>query len=330
MTLSQIKADNRAMDILRMLFGKKKGGVGKGSFYGLVLMVLFLLVTTPAFVSINNFLNIIDQITINGIMALGVTLVIIIGGIDLSVGSILAFSMMTFGVMTRDLGLPYGLAITIGILAGSACGLVSGLLITRAKIPPFIATLSMMSIARGLANIVSGNTQRYGFEDWFSGLSGTRYFNLFSVTTMLLLLLTVLFAIYMKYRGGGRALYAIGSNPEVARLSGVKVDKVKTLVYVVSGTLAGLAGIVLNSQLSSSQPYAAVGYELNVIAAVVIGGASLSGGVGTIGGTFIGALIIGVLRNGLNLNGVNVFYQQILIGVVIAVTVFIDMMRNRK
>ena len=330
MTLSQLKENKNAMDIVKLLFDRKKGGAGKGSLYGLILMVLFLILTTPAFVSINNFLNIIDQITINGIMALGVTLVIILGGIDLSVGSILAFSMMTFGVMTRDMGMPYGFAILIGVLAGSSCGLVSGLLITKAKIPPFIATLSMMSIARGLANIVSGNTQRYGFEDWFSGLSGTRYFNLFSVTTMLLLLLTVVFAVYMKYRGGGRALYAIGSNPEVARLSGVKVNRVETLVYVVSGTLAGLAGIVLNSQLSSSQPYAAVGYELNVIAAVVIGGASLSGGVGTIGGTFIGALIIGVLRNGLNLNGVNVFYQQILIGVVIAVTVFIDMKKGRK
>jgi ribose transport system permease protein len=330
MILSQVKVNESAMNIIKILFGEKKGGTGKGSLYGLILMILFLIITTPAFVSINNFLNIIDQITINGIMALGVTLVIIIGGIDLSVGSILAFSMMTFGVMTRDLNMPYAFSILIGILAGSACGFVSGILITKVRIPPFIATLSMMSIARGLANIVSGNTQRYGFEPWFSGLSGTRYFNLFSVTTMLLLLLTALFSIYMKYRGGGRTLYAIGSNPEVARLSGVKVSRVKTVVYVISGTLAGLAGIVLNSQLSSSQPYAAVGYELNVIAAVVIGGASLSGGVGTIGGTFIGALIIGVLRNGLNLNGVNVFYQQILIGVVIAVTVFIDIMRNRK
>jgi len=142
--------------------------------------------------------------------------------------------------------------------------------------------------------------------------------------------LTILFALYMKYREGGKRIYAIGFNPEVARLAGVKVERVTTMVYVISGTLAGLAGIVLNSQLSSSQPYAAVGYELNVIAAVVIGGASLSGGIGTIGGTFIGALIIGVLRNGLNLNGVNVFMQQVLIGVVIAITVGIDMLRSRK
>lgn len=301
-----------------------------GALAGLIFMVLFLLVTTPAFVSINNFLNIIDQITINGIMALGVTLVIIIGGIDLSVGSVLAFSMMTFGVLTIDLQIPYAAAILIAIAAGSLCGLINGLLVTRANIPPFIATLSMLSIARGLANIVSGNTQRYGFEKWFAGLSGNRYLNLFSVTTMLLLLLTVLFAIFMKYRGGGKSLYSIGFNEEVARLSGIKVKKVKTLVYTVSGTLAGLAGVILNSQLSSSQPYAAVGYELNVIAAVVIGGASLSGGVGTISGTFIGALIIGVLRNGLNLNGVNVFVQQILIGVVIAVTVSFDMLKSKK
>ena len=311
-------------------FLMKYSSSGKGSLYALILMVVFLIATTPSFVSMNNFLNIIDQITINGIMAIGVTLVIITGGIDLSVGSVLAFSMMTFGVLTKDASLPYVLSITIGILAGTACGLVNGLLVTKAKIPPFIATLAMLSIARGLANIVSGNTQRYDFAFWFSDLSGKRYFNLFSITTTLLLVLTILFALYMKYREGGKRIYAIGFNPEVARLAGVKVEKVTTMVYVISGTLAGLAGIVLNSQLSSSQPYAAVGYELNVIAAVVIGGASLSGGVGTIGGTFIGALIIGVLRNGLNLNGVNVFMQQVLIGVVIAITVGIDMLRNKK
>lgn len=297
---------------------------------GLIALVLILLVTTPSFVSINNILNIIDQITINGVMAIGVTLVIITGGIDLSVGSVLAFSMMTFGVLTIDLQLPYALAIIIAILAGSACGLVNGILVTKAKIPPFIATLSMLSIARGLANIVSGNTQRYGFSDGFAGLSGIRYLNLFSITTMLLIILTIIFAIYMKYRGGGKSLYAIGYNDEVARLSGIRVQKMKTFVYVISGTLAGLSGIILNSQLSSSQPYAAVGYELNVIAAVVIGGASLSGGIGTIGGTFVGALIIGVLRNGLNLNGVNIFVQQILIGVVIAVTVSLDMLKSNK
>lgn len=315
--------------LARYIVGLLKSSSG-GALIGLILMVLFLLITTPVFGSMNNFLNIIDQITINGIMALGVTLVIIIGGIDLSVGSVLAFSMMTFGVLTIDYQLSYFAAILIAVAAGSLCGLVNGLLVTKANIPPFIATLSMLSIARGLANIVSGNTQRYGFQKWFAGLSGERYLNLFSVTTLLLLVLTVIFAVFMKYRGGGKSLYSIGFNEEVARLSGIKVQRVKTLVYMVSGTLAGLSGVILNSQLSSSQPYAAVGYELNVIAAVVIGGASLSGGVGTIGGTFIGALIIGVLRNGLNLNGVNVFVQQILIGVVIAVTVSFDMLKSRK
>jgi ribose transport system permease protein len=309
---------------------KHIAGFKVGALAGLVVMILVLLVTTPSFVSINNFLNIIDQITINGIMAIGVTLVIIIGGIDLSVGSVLAFSMMTFGVLTIDYQVPYLLSVLAAILVGSLCGLVNGILVAKVKLPPFIATLSMMSIARGLANMVSGNTQRYGFSKGFAGLSGDRYLNLFSITTMLLIFLTIAFAIYMKYRGGGRSLYSIGHNEEVARLSGIKVDKVKILIYGVSGTLAGLAGVVLNSQLSSSQPYAGVGYELNVIAAVVIGGASLSGGVGTIGGTFIGAMIIGVLRNGLNLNGVNVFIQQILIGVVIAVTVAFDMHKKSR
>lgn len=301
-----------------------------GALVGLILLILVLIITTPKFMALGNFLNIIDQITINGIIAIGITLVIITGGIDLSVGSVLALSMMTFGVLTIDFQMAYPLAVILAIGVGSLCGLINGILVTKIQIPPFIATMSMMSIARGLANIVSGNTQRYGFSDTFAALSGTRYLNLFSITTMLLIVLTIITSIIVKYRKGGKDLYAIGSNPIVARLSGIKVDKETILVYVISGTLAGLAGIMLNSQLSSSQPYAGQGYELNAIAAAVIGGASLSGGVGTISGTFIGALIIGVLRNGLNLNGVNIYVQQIVIGIVIAVTVSIDIIRRKN
>jgi ribose transport system permease protein len=316
--------------MVREKIKKNRHNNSYGAFIGLVILFLVLIITTPKFFTMNNFLNIIDQITINGIIALGITVVIITGGIDLSVGSVLAFSMMVFGVMIVDFHIPYVLGILVAICTGTMCGLVNGLLIAELRIPPFIATMSMMSIARGLANIVSGNTQRYGFSKWFAALSGTRYGNLFSITTLMLILLTILVAVYAKYTISGKELYAIGCNSNVARFSGIKVKKMTVLVYLFSGTLAGLAGIVLNSQISSSQPYAGQGYELNAIAAAVIGGASLSGGKGTITGTFIGVLIIGVLRNGLNLNGVNTYIQQIIIGIAIAVTVSFDIFKSNK
>ena len=301
-----------------------------GPLIGLGILLAVLCVTTPAFLSLANSLNVIDQITINGIMALGMTLVIIIGGIDLSVASLLVLSMMIFGVMTRDLQTSYGLAIACGILAATACGLVNGLIIVKAKVPAFITTMAMMSLARGIANLASGNTQRYGFDEWFGNLSTIRYMGFLSMTTLLFLVLTLAFGMFLAFRAGGKRLYAIGGNPEVARLAGVRVSLLSIGVYGVSGALAGLAGIVLNSRLLSSQPYGAQGYELNVIAAVVIGGASLNGGVGSIAGTFIGTLIIGVLRNGLNLHGMNTFFQDVVIGAVIAITVAIDMLKRQR
>lgn len=301
-----------------------------GPLIGFAILLAILCVTTPAFLSLSNALNVIDQITINGIMALGMTLVIIIAGIDLSVASLLVLSMMIFGVMTRDLQFPYWLAICCGISAATACGLINGLIIVKAKVPAFIATMAMMNLARGIANLVSGNTQRYGFDDWFGNLSTVRYFGFLSMTTLLFLVLTIAFGLYLGFRAGGKRIYAIGGNPEVARLSGVRVVRMSVGVYCISGALAGLAGIVLNSRLLSSQPYGAQGYELNVIAAVVIGGASLNGGIGSIAGTFIGTLIIGVLRNGLNLHGMNTFYQDVVIGAVIAITVAIDMLKRQR
>jgi ribose transport system permease protein len=302
----------------------------QGPVIGLVLLFVFLCLSTPSFLSVSNYLNVIDQITINGIMAIGMTLVIIIGGIDLSVASLLVLSMMVFGVLTRDLAVPYWLAILAGILSAALCGIINGVLVVKARVPAFIATMAMMNIARGIANLISGNTQRYGFDAWFGNLSTMRYMGFLSVTTVLFLALTIGFGIFITYRGTGRRLFAIGGNKEVARMAGVRVSTLSIGVFGISGTLAGLAGVVLNSRLLSSQPYGAQGYELNVIAAVVIGGASLNGGAGSIVGTFIGTLIIGILRNGLNLHGMNTFFQDIVIGAVIALTVAIDMSKRRK
>jgi ribose transport system permease protein len=303
-------------------------GVG-GPLIGLVLLCVIFSLTTDVFLTWRNALNVIDQITVLGILAIGMTAVIVIGGIDLSVGSILAFSMMMMGWLYQSVGVPLGLAIVAGLLVGAACGLVNGLLITRAKLPPFIATLTMMSVGRGLANIITEGRQIVGYPDWFTNLSTVRHFGFLSVTVAIFIVLSIISWAILRYTTIGHSLYAIGGSPEVARLAGIRVRQLTMSVYALSGLLAGLASVALACRLNSSQPSAGTGYELDTIAAVVIGGASLNGGVGGIRGTVVGVLIIGVLRNGLNLRGVSPLVQQIVIGVVIALAVAADTLRRR-
>jgi len=303
-------------------------GVG-GPLIGLVLLCVIFSFTTDVFLTWRNALNVIDQITVLGILAIGMSAVIIIGGIDLSVGSVLAFSMMMMGWLHQAVGVPLGLAIVAGLVAGTACGVVNGLLITKAKLPPFIATLTMMSVGRGLANIITEGRQIVGYPDWFTNLSTVRHFGFLSVTVAIFIVLALISWAVLRYTTLGRSLYAIGGSAEVARLAGIPVQKLTIGVYALSGLLAGLASVALACRLNSSQPSAGTGYELDTIAAVVIGGASLNGGVGGIRGTVVGVLIIGVLRNGLNLSGVSPFVQQIVIGVVIALAVAADTFRRR-
>ena len=301
-----------------------------GAFAGLIMLIVALSLTAPNFLTARNFTNIIDQVTVLGILALGATFVIIIGGIDLSVGSVLALSVMVLGWLSHQGGVPLPLAMVAAIGVGALAGLVNGVGVTIFRLPPFIATLAMMSIARGLANLITDGQQIVGYPEWFYKLSTARYFGFISVTVATLVILYVAGWAFSKYRRNGRALYAIGGGHEVARLAGLKVRSTTTAVYVVAGVMAGIGAIVLASRLDASAPSAATGYELDVIAAVVIGGASLMGGAGRVTGTVIGVLIIGVLRNGLNLLGVSPFIQQIVIGLVIAVAVGADVLRRRK
>ncbi len=302
-----------------------------GPLIGLVAMCLALSLVTDTFFTLRNLLNVLDQITVLGIMAIGMTLVILIGGIDLSVGSILALGTMVLGFVSHQdyMGLPMVVGMLAALVVGGICGLTSGLLVTITRLPPFIATLAMMSVARGFANIITDGSQIVGFPDWFTSLSITRHMGFLSVTVAVMVLLTIVFAIFLRFRPSGRSLYAIGGGPDVARLAGIPVNRLTNIVYAISGVLSALAGIVLAARLDSVQPSSGVGYELDTIAAVVIGGASLSGGVGTIGGTAAGVLIIGVLRNGLNLLQVSPFIQQVIIGVVIALAVAADTWKRR-
>jgi len=300
-----------------------------GPLIGLILLCIFLSFTSEAFFSLRNFLNILDQISVIGIMAVGMTFVILIGGIDLSVGSILALSAMVMGYLANHAGIPLPIAMLFALMAASIAGLTSGLLVTLFSVPAFIATLAMMSVARGLASMITNGEQIVGFPAWFNLLAVIRYGGFLTVTVAVMLIVFLLGWLFLRYRPGGRSLYAIGGNSEVARLAGIDVKWRTISVYAISGFLSGLAGIVLAARLDAVQPSSGTGYELDTIAAVVIGGTSLSGGSGGIAGTLVGVMIIGVLRNGLNLLNVSPFTQSVVIGVVIALAVATEAFRKK-
>ncbi len=315
---------NKALLFIKRLQSNDTGG----PLFGLIGLCIIFSLASPYFMTSRNLFNVLDQITVLGIISLGMTFVIITGGIDLSVGSTLAFSMMMMGWLSRNIGIPFGLALFCGLVTGALCGLISGWLIAFAKVPPFIATLALMSSARGLANILTDGQQIVGYSDQFTNITTIRHAGFFSITMSIFIVLCLAAWFFLKYRQEGHYLYAIGGNSEVARLAGINVRYTLLLVYIFSGLMAGVAAIVLAARLDSSQPSAGLGYELDAIAAVVIGGTSLSGGRGNIAGTVIGVLIIGVLRNALNLLAVSPFFQQIIIGIVIAVAVLIDISRR--
>lgn len=299
-----------------------------GTLAGLILLCALLSFLSPFFWTVSNLLNVMEQTAINAVVAVGMTFVVLSGGIDLSVGSLVALSGV---VMASRLmaGWPLPLAILAGLLTGALAGLLSGVLISRGKLPPFIATLGMMSVARGAALVFTEGRPISGFSESLRELSTGRVLSV-PVPVLLTILLYALAAVALNRTRFGRYVYAIGGNEEATRLSGVAVGFHKTLVYVLSGATAGFASVLLTARLNSAQPIAGMMYELDAIAAVVIGGTSLTGGAGTLGGTLIGALTMGVLRNGLNLLGISSFLQQIVIGMVIIVAVLVDSLVKSK
>ena len=309
----------------------------------LALGVVFALVS-PAFLSLGNGMTVALQVTSIAYLGIGATCVIITGGIDLSVGAILALAGVVAALAVKA-GVPVPLAFAAGLLTGGLCGLVNGLCVTLLRLPPFIATLGMMLVARGVALQITDAKAIGGLGDSFAELGNGSLWRVATVgadgfpdvafpgipyPVALMILLALAASVLLRLTTLGRHLYAIGSNREAARLSGVNVQGVTLFAYVFSGLLAGLTGCVLMSRLVTAQPSEGLMYELDAIAAAVIGGTSLSGGIGTISGTVIGAFVIGILRNGLNMGGVSAFVQQIIIGLVILLTVWIDQMRHRR
>jgi len=295
-----------------------------GPLFALLLLFIVIAALNPSFLEPLNIMNLLRQTSINALIAFGMTFIILTGGIDLSVGSILALSSALMAGMMVS-GMDPILAILVGVLLGTLMGVLNGLLITKGKMAPFIATLATMTIYRGLTLVYTEGKPVTGLGDSeLFQMLGRGYF--FGIPVPVVIMIIAFFVLWflLHKMSFGRKTYAIGGNEKSSRISGIKVDRVKIMIYGIAGTMAALAGAILTSRLNSAQPTAGQAYEMDAIAAVVLGGTSLSGGKGRLFGTLIGVLIIGTLNNGLNLLGVSSFYQQVVKGVVIIVAVLLD------
>ena len=300
--------------------------------FGLLLVILVvglgLSLVTDTFLSVANLTNVARQVSINGILAVGVTFVLLTAGVDLSLGSVVALSGVACATFAHPGEHPVIVPIAVGLLTGAACGLVNGALVTRGGVAPFIVTLGMMTIARGLALIVSGGRPVANMSNELTAFAD----DLFGIPIPVLCFAAVAFAAWFFLRNFrlGRHIYAVGGNENAARAAGVPVERVKLFAYALCGLLTGLAGVVLAARITTGQPNAGQAYELDAIAAVVIGGTSLAGGVGTITGTLLGVLLIGVINNGLDLMGVSSYYQAVIKGVIIVGAVWLDRRQARS
>lgn len=293
-----------------------------------VAIVLFLAISTPQFLTTANILAILVATSLIAVVACGQTFVIITGGIDLSCGSVVALAGVVAGLALQA-GASTSVGILVGILTGLACGLFNGCAVTLLNMNPFIVTLSVLAMARGLAFIVTGGNTIFGFPDAFDRLGGGLIAH-FPIAGIISLMAFFLCYLVLSRTVLGSEIYAVGGNREAARLAGIPVSRTLLIVYLVSGAFAGLGGVILTGRLDSAQPIAATGLELNAIAGVVIGGASLFGGRGSMLGTMLGVLLIGVINNGLTLNNVQPFWVQFIQGAVIFAAVLFDSINQKR
>ena len=303
-----------------------------GIIIALLAMFIFLTVfptTRSTFLTPKNMFNILRQNASNLFLATGMTMVIILGGIDLSVGSVIALSGVVAAGCVVNFGLPEAVGFIAAIAVGALVGLFNGFIICKTDIPPFIVTLASMNITKGIALVLTGGAPIRCMTDAFK-FPGAGYVGPVPTPVILMVVIFVIAALMINKTQLGRHIYAVGGNVQAAKFSGISVQKVKFIVYAYTGVMAGIAGVVIASRLYSGQPTAGDGAEMDAIASVVVGGTSMSGGSGRIGGTLIGVLIIGVLNNGLNLMEVDSNFQYIVKGLVILLAVYVDFLRNKK
>ena len=295
----------------------------------LVLLCVIVSIATSKFLKPNNLISVLRQISINAYIALGMTLIIILGHIDLSVGAIVAMSgTLTVGFIVTQ-GLPIPVAILLGILLGMAAGMISGMIVTYFRVPAFIITMAMMNVCSGVAYVYSGGQATRINNDFFSAIGTGYLFNTIPLPVVYMIILIIVISFLLGKTKFGTYIYAIGGNREAARLSGVPIKKVEIAVFTISGVLSAFAGLVLCSRMYSGQPSVGNGYELDAIAACVLGGTSMSGGKGRISGTIFGAMVIGIISNGLNLIGVSSYWQLIVKGLIIACAVLLDSQKGK-
>lgn len=299
-----------------------------GIIIALLILCVIMTILSPSFLTINNLLNILQQISVISIIAVGMTFVIIQGGIDLSVGSVVAFTGLIMAGCMKNQGISVALSIIIGLLTGVIIGFINGILVAEIRLPPFIATLGMMSLARGAAFTVSGGQPIYTLPSEFNAISGK--LGIIPIPAIIMIVIYIIAAYILRYTKIGRYTYAIGGNEIASILSGISVKLYKIIVYIISGLCCAISAILLTARLDSAVPVAADGYELDAIAAVVIGGTSMMGGEGKLSGTFIGALIIGIVNNGLNLLSVPQGPQRMIKGLIIVVAVAFDILRKQR
>lgn len=301
-----------------------------GIIFVLLILCIILSIVSPVFLTTDNLISVLRQVSNNVFLALGMTLIMILGGIDLSVGAIVAASgTLTVGFIVNN-GMPIPVAILLGILIGVVFGFFNGVIIAQFKLPAFIVTLATMNIAQGIAYIYSGGRSARITNDAYTLIGTGKLFGFLPLPVVYLIILTIIFIIILNKTRFGTNIFAIGGNREAARLSGVPSKKVEIAVYTIAGLLAALAGIVLSARMYSGQPSVGSGYEMDAIAACVLGGVSMAGGRGRISGTIFGVLIIGVVSNGLNLMGVSSFWQLLVKGLIILIAVLIDAQKGKK
>ncbi len=316
---AQKKYKDLAMNIIRKY----------GIFLIFIAMCIVLSMLSPSFLKIRNLTIVVRQISIIAIVAMGVTMVIITGGIDLASGSVIALVSVMTAKFAHPNTYPVFVPVLVGLAIGSFTGMISGTIVAKGKIPPFIATLGMMTAARGAALLISDGKPIGDFSKEFEYIGGGHFLNV-PVPILILIGVIILTHILLSSTKFGKYIYAIGGNENAAVVSGVNVDKVKIMLFTYAGLLSALASIIMTSRISSGQPGAGQGFELDAIASAVIGGTSLNGGIGTIPGTIVGALIIGVLNNGFDLLGINPYWQPIVKGAIIVGAVLLDERKNRS
>jgi ribose transport system permease protein len=289
----------------------------------LIALVVFFSVTTDAFLKTENLLNVTRQVAMLGISAVGMTLVILTAGIDLSVGSVMSLVNVVCAILMVKAGMHPVAAVLISLVLSGLVGLVNGLIITKIKIPPLITTLGMMTVLRGLSYVLCDGVPIWGFPDGFRVL-GQGYISIVPIPVIIMFVVFALGWVFLHKTAYGRYVYGIGGNEEASRLSGIRVQRIKCLVYILSGLLTGIAAIIMLSRLNTGQPKIGLGFELQVITAVVLGGVSIFGGQGRLVGVLIGVMIMGVLSNGMIILDISEYYQQIIRGVVLLSAVAFD------